>query len=100
MGKVVLDSLLSYRKGPDIIKILDKETGDVLYKGYKGLLPGEAADFLTEAGVKYVKEYRAYPEITHKEWRKKGLIAPMLPEALPQYQFQDMRVDLIYEYQI
>ncbi len=99
MGGLSLESMLSYLKGPDIIRIKDKETGLNLYQGYKGQLHAEE-NFMIMNGVKGVKEYRVRCEITHKEWRKRGLLAPMLPEALPQYQFRDMQVNLIHEFYV
>lgn len=99
MGRIVLDQLLDLLQGPDILKIVDKETGIDLYKGYKGHLRTDD-EFVVLNGIKPVKEYKVHCEIRHKEWEKLRLMAPMLPEALPQYQFKDMRVNLIHEIHI
>ena len=100
MGRVVLDQILELLQGPDILKIMDKETGEVLFKGYKGILVQDTDDFITLYGVKPIKKYHVHCEIRNKEWARRGLVAPMLPEALPQYSFKDMQVNLIHEIEI
>ena len=40
--------------------------------------------------------FRAVPEIKHKQWRERGLMAPMEPEEMPQYAFSDLQMQLYY----
>lgn len=36
-----------------------------------------------------VKRFRPIPEIRHKEWQKRGLMAPLQPQETPEYSFSD-----------
>lgn len=38
-----------------------------------------------------VKRFRPTPEIRHKEWQKRGLMAPLQP---PEYSFSDLQMSL------
>ena len=51
---------------------------------------------LTESETAEVIDVRAVPEIRHRQWRERGLVAPLLPEQLPQYKFQDLMMTLYY----
>lgn len=41
-----------------------------------------------------VKRFRPTPEIRHKEWRKRGLMAPLQPQETPEYSFSDLQTNL------
>lgn len=41
-----------------------------------------------------VKRFSAAPEIRHKEWRKRGLMAPLQPQETPEYSFSDLQMNL------
>lgn len=43
-----------------------------------------------------ITKFRAVPEIKHKQWRERGLMAPMEPEEMPQYAFSDLQMQLYY----
>lgn len=36
--------------------------------------------------------YSAIPEITHRKYKERGLIAPMKPEETPDYSFRDLQL--------
>lgn len=38
-----------------------------------------------------VKRFRPIPEIRHKEWQKRGLMAPLQPQETPEYSFSDLQ---------
>lgn len=38
------------------------------------------------------KRFRAIPEITHRKYKERGLIAPMKPEETPDYSFRDLQL--------
>lgn len=42
-----------------------------------------------------VKRFRPTPEIRHKEWQKRGLMAPLQPQETPEYSFSDLQMSLI-----
>lgn len=41
-----------------------------------------------------VKRFRPIPEIRHKEWQKRGLMAPLQPQETPEYSFSDLQMNL------
>lgn len=41
-----------------------------------------------------VKRFRPTPEIRHKEWQKRGLMAPLQPQETPEYSFSDLQMSL------
>ena len=45
-----------------------------------------------------IKHFTAALEIRHKEWKEKGLMPPIEPDELPQYEFSDLRMDLYYTF--
>ena len=68
----------------------DIQRKEQLFIGYRALL---IADFgmidtvMIEHRKDEVKSLRAFPEITHKNWKEKGLIQPIQSEELAQYSF-------------
>lgn len=66
-----------------------------LYIGYKGMIHyecKEAPEWMEET----VKGFENVLEIRHKQYREKGLMKPLLPEALPQYSFSDLMMTLYF----
>lgn len=41
-----------------------------------------------------VKRFRPTPEIRHKEWQKRGLMAPLQPQETSDYSFSDLQMNL------
>lgn len=81
-------------RGSDMLRIIqgDKE----IYTGYFGMMqynkPGKGKPIRDEEMI----GFRAIPEIRHRQWRARGLDAPLLPEQLPQYRFSDLMMTLYY----
>ena len=97
MGRMVLEDLLNLFTGPDIIRIRQKDDDSLCYEGYWGILRDHKHWLLTPYEMRTVKEYHVAAEIRHKEWKERGLMAPMMPEEQAQYSFSDMQVNLIHE---
>jgi hypothetical protein len=72
-----------------------KEKKDV-YVGYLGLLD------VKEVGIEdaEVTKFKAVPEIRHKQWKERGLDAPLQQHEMPQYSFSDLMMTLYYEVHI
>ena len=49
-------------------------------------------DIVAQIGDAEVKRFRAIPEITHRKYKERGLIAPMKPEETPDYSFRDLQL--------
>lgn len=47
---------------------------------------------LTRSVMRDDKRFRAIPEITHRKYKERGLIAPMKPEETPDYSFRDLQL--------
>lgn len=101
MGRpVYLSDFLEYRHGPDIIHIISKEDGSRIFLGFYSMLRDREEQLIPNYQIRLVKAWRTVPEYRVKNWKERGLIAPIFPEALPQYQLKDMEERLIYEIEI
>lgn len=94
--------LFGFLTSPDRIRVIREEDKKELYVGYLSILtlhfdkdPEKAAlcKSIQEADV---KKYRTELEIRHKQWKEKGLMAPLEPEELPQYSFSDLQLSLYH----
>lgn len=94
-----LGELLEVLTGPDellIVRDAEKEADqEILYKGYKGLdvccqiPPGIMGET--------VKRFCIFPEITHREWKKRNLLPPMDPDKTPNFSFTDLQMSLYHK---
>ena len=80
--------------GPDMLRIIqgDKE----IYTGYFGTMQYDKSSKTKSIRDEEVIGFRAIPEIRHRQWKERGLDAPLLPEQLPQYSFSDLMMTLYY----
>lgn len=46
------------------------------------------------ANTTYRRSGRTTAEIRHKEWQKRGLMAPLQPQETPEYSFSDLQMNL------
>lgn len=68
--------------------------GKPIYTGYLALIVRNPQIEAEMDAV--ITLFRAVPEIKHKQWRERGLMAPMEPEEMPQYAFSDLQMQLYY----
>lgn len=68
--------------------------GKTIYTGYLALIVHNPQIEAEMDAV--ITLFRAVPEIKHKQWRERGLMAPMEPEEMPQYAFSDLQMQLYY----
>ena len=79
--------LMQLRHGPDRVRIIkDRNT---VFTGWKDNWPKEYAE-------ETMCDFRAIPEIRHKEWEKRGLLPPLEPDKTPDYNFSDLQMCLYY----
>ena len=45
---------------------------------------------------KEVQRFNFTLDIKHREWKERGLMPPIMPDELPQYEFKDLRTELYY----
>lgn len=68
--------------------------GKPIYTGYLALIVHNPQIEAEMDAV--ITLFRAVPEIKHKQWRERGLMAPMEPEEMSQYAFSDLQMQLYY----
>lgn len=85
-----LREFLTVFSNPDRIRII-KDNKEI-YMGFLALI--EHAENLEAHMDEEVKRFRPTPEIRHKEWQKRGLMAPLQPQETPEYSFSDLQMNL------
>lgn len=85
----------------EILDTLAPSDHVIIRRGDEQLYNGYAASTVHEDTTKglmmaRVKKLTFYPEIRHKQYKEKGLLAPMNPEDTPAYEFKDLVLRLYY----
>ncbi|BFK26984.1 MAG: hypothetical protein E6124_04310 [Blautia producta] len=83
--------LMQLLHGPDRIRII--KNGNTIFAGWKDNWPKEYAE-------ETICDFRAVPEIRHKEWETRGLLPPLEPDEMPDYIFSDLQMKLYHEIKI
>lgn len=76
---------------PDRLRILKGKKE--VYVGYLGSMEQSEKDALADEEM---ITFRAIPEITHKQYKERGLIPPSEPDKLAEYSFSDLQMTLYY----
>ena len=77
---------------------LEKITNPDRIKIVKGALVHEgAADLSPDIMEAEMVSFRIDPEIRAKDWKTRGLMAPIEPEQAPDYKFSDLEMKLYYK---
>lgn len=92
---MTLNDLLDILKGSDRLRII--RNGEDIFVGFLGMLSLAGQQEYGLSGLEKVTDLRASPEIRHKDWKEKGLDAPIQPEEAPLYSFADLRMQLYYK---
>lgn len=80
----------------DRLKIIKDQ--EIVYAGYTAYVNGTAGN-LKEIGLtgqEKVKKLQLETEIRHKKWKELGLMAPLLPDQVPEYSFSDLRMEIYF----
>jgi hypothetical protein len=96
-----LEEMIAVIQNPDRVRIFKGK--ERLFMGFRAALIGgfgKIDEVMFEHGKDEVKSFRACPEITHKQWKEKGLIPPVQPEEMAQYSFSDLQMSLYYDFYI
>lgn len=83
----------------ELIGVLDNsqrlqviENDKIIFCGWVALLShAENEEHIKAAQV---KRFCPHPEINHKQWKEKELMAPLQPEETPDYYFSDLQLTL------
>lgn len=98
---MTLEEGIAVLQNPDRVRIFKGK--EQLFIGYRVYLVQDLGDFdkvMEEHGKDEVKSFRAIPEITHKQWKDRGLLPQIQPEELAQYSFSDLQMSLYYTFYI
>ena len=85
-----LREFLTVFEQSDRLRIVKNEKD--VYTGFLALM-AHAGNMETLMDAE-VKRFRPTPEIRHKEWQKRGLMAPLQPQETPEYSFSDLQMNL------
>lgn len=75
-------------------RLIIKQDKELKYSGYIAEMDYE--DKAPELMKAEVKKLTLKPEVTHKQYKEKGLLAPVYPEDTPAYEFKDLTLRLYY----
>lgn len=97
-----LYDLLELIKGPERVRIF--RGGKEIFTGYHGMIGHVLEDRHGNGDLQKALEenpdvidFRASTEIRAKDWKERGLMAPIEPDQAPEYEFKDMILQTYYE---
>ena len=93
-----VDEFLEVLSHSNLLRI--RQEGRDLYRGYLGLLRQDDSGAYEKFRDAEIKCFMIEPEITHRDWKRKRLEPPLLPEEAAQYSFRDLQVTLYYKIEI
>lgn len=93
-----VDELFAAISNSDMLRI--EKDGKGIYTGYLGVLLHCESTLYKEVRDEEIKHFAAVPEITHRDWERRGLVRPLLPEETAQYRFSDLQLTLYYTIKI
>ena len=85
----VIKDVMTLLESPDRVRVI--KDGEEIYNQYFANMEVDK-DIVEQIGDAEVKRFRAIPEITHRKYKERGLIAPMKPEETPDYSFRDLQL--------
>lgn len=79
---MTVKDVMTLLESPDRVRVI--KDGEEIYNQYFANMEVDK-DIVAQIGDAEVKRFRAIPEITHRKYKERGLIAPMKPEETPDY---------------
>ena len=86
---MTVKDIMTLLESPDRVRVI--KDGEEIYNQYFANMEVDK-DIVAQIGDAEVKRFRAIPEITHRKYKERGLIAPMKPEETPDYSFRDLQL--------
>ena len=86
---MTVKDVMTLLESPDRVRVI--KDGEETYNQYFANMEVDK-DIVAQIGDAEVKRFRAIPEITHRKYKERGLIAPMKPEETPDYSFRDLQL--------
>ncbi len=88
-SRMTVKDIMTLLESPDRVRVI--KDGKEIYNQYFANMEVDK-DIVAQIGDAEVKRFRAIPEITHRKYKERGLIAPMKPEETPDYSFRDLQL--------
>ena len=88
-SRMTVKDVMTLLESPDRVRVI--KDGEEIYNQYFANMEVDK-DIVAQIGDAEVKRFRAIPEITHRKYKERGLIAPMKPEETPDYSFRDLQL--------
>lgn len=88
-SRMTVKDIMTLLESPDRVRVI--KDGEEIYNQYFANMEVDK-DIVAQIGDAEVKRFRAIPEITHRKYKERGLIAPMKPEETPDYSFRDLQL--------
>lgn len=86
---------------PDHVRIFRKEGKEnvLIFDGWAASIrmDAEKARVQKQDLERNAIDFRATPEITHKDYKRRGLMPPMNPDMTPLCSFSDLQMRLYYD---
>lgn len=70
--------------------------GKEVFVGYLSTLLMDRTYIYKDVRDCEMKDFRAVPEIRHKQWQERGLMEPLMKHELAEYSFSDLQMSLYY----
>lgn len=86
---MTVKDVMTLLESPDRVRVI--KDGEEIYNQYFANMEVDK-DIVAQIGDAEVKRFRAIPEITHRKYEERGLIASMKPEETPDYSFRDLQL--------
>lgn len=86
---MTVKDVMTLLESPDRVRVI--KDGEEIYNQYFANMEVDK-DIVAQIGDAEVKRFRAIPEIAHRKYKERGLIAPMKPEETPDYSFRDLQL--------
>lgn len=88
-SRMTVKDIMTLLESSDRVRVI--KDGEEIYNQYFANMEVDK-DIVAQIGDAEVKRFRAIPEITHRKYKERGLIAPMKPEETPDYSFRDLQL--------
>ena len=97
MEPVTVGQIVGLMSNPDTVMIT--EGSRIIFAGFVGIMLNHCPEYEAVKECQ-VKRLTIKTDITHKEWKERGLISPLKPDELPQYSFADLQITVYRKIEI
>ena len=89
MDGITVAQIISLMSNPDTVIV--KEGERIIFAGYLGTLAHHSEEYEAIKN-RAVKHIGIRTDISHKQWKERGLLSPLEPEKTPEFEFKDLQM--------